>query len=203
MKKALRPIVAGERYGDLTIIGPAPSRRDEGSTKCTGRRVVVRCACGVVKDVRHAVLLAGRVKSCGCGRKYTPLAPRVRAEVVELAPKARAVDSLPYDSTLIGRLHLLVHPDDEGKVPWAGDPITVPELATMLGTDVKDLELRGGIFAPWLEMIIVGGHTPIVYGRHVTTSEQVEAARARLLSKPRKLRKVADIVDTFERSEAA
>lgn len=55
---------SGLKFNRLTVIGDAPSRR-EPSGKLV-KRVIVRCDCGVEKDVAWKTLKRGQAKSCGC-----------------------------------------------------------------------------------------------------------------------------------------
>lgn len=52
-------IYAGDTFGRLTVVGPAPSRK-------SGRWVKASCVCGRAKEIRAAVLHSGETKSCGC-----------------------------------------------------------------------------------------------------------------------------------------
>jgi hypothetical protein len=56
--------VIGEKYHMLEIIDDAPSTR-EPSGKLV-KRVIVRCDCGVKKEVSWKALKTGNTKSCGC-----------------------------------------------------------------------------------------------------------------------------------------
>lgn len=128
-----------------------------------------RCPhCGTERDFPASSF--GRVASCGClrrtnhrGGKHKVVVPAVRITVGSRRPA---------DLELIGRLHL----------GWSGAPCTLPALAAMLGTDVEDLDLRGGILRPWVEALLVDGEV-LVYGRHVCSiarvRDAVEALRAR------------------------
>jgi hypothetical protein len=49
------------RFGRLIILGPAPSRRDHGYSRC-------QCSCGTRTVVRNDDLRAGKSVSCGCFR---------------------------------------------------------------------------------------------------------------------------------------
>lgn len=62
-RKDITPIVPGYKYWNLTVLEEAPKR---GSVR--QRRVVARCACGVVKDYALVQLRSGKTKSCGCMR---------------------------------------------------------------------------------------------------------------------------------------
>jgi hypothetical protein len=52
---------AGATFDRLTVLGPGAPAKHRMS-RC-------RCACGVEKDVRNALLQAGVVRSCGCLRR--------------------------------------------------------------------------------------------------------------------------------------
>lgn len=68
--------LTGERFGKLTVLGPAA---DKGTWN-------VRCDCGNEKVVKGASLRSGNTKSCGCLMKKNPGRPR--------RPETQAVISL-------------------------------------------------------------------------------------------------------------
>lgn len=149
----LAPIPIGQTFHHLTVLGAAPSTYGSHG-KCTGRRVLVRCDCGTETTPRLAQVLSGGVKSCGCLRKYNHAGGRVKEGPKPTVPLGR-----PSDRVLLGRLRMLVHDDfDVLRVPrWTGEPIAPAEFAEMLGIDLDDLELRGGIFARWLGRSEIAG----------------------------------------------
>lgn len=53
--------LTGDRYGQLTVMGPAPDIGGKPAWRC-------KCDCGNEIDVRANNLRAGRTKSCGCLR---------------------------------------------------------------------------------------------------------------------------------------
>ena len=58
-KAKRRPIDPGSRFGRLTVIAFAGSRKKQTVSEC-------RCDCGVVKVIANTDLRAGNVISCGC-----------------------------------------------------------------------------------------------------------------------------------------
>lgn len=66
MKLSAPPV--GSVFGRLTVLGPAPVNAHQRS------QAEVQCACGTVRAVPVARLLAGSAVSCGCarGRRGTP-----------------------------------------------------------------------------------------------------------------------------------
>ena len=54
------------RYGDLTVLGPAPHLITVGGNKV--RRVQVRCICGLEWSIKAVHLLSGHSRSCGKDR---------------------------------------------------------------------------------------------------------------------------------------
>ena len=62
-----RNIVEGDQFGQLTVLGPQFSVRDDNGLRVPMN--VVRCACGTVRAVRSAGLANEKTKSCGCSRK--------------------------------------------------------------------------------------------------------------------------------------
>jgi hypothetical protein len=60
---ACLPDPVGERFGRLTVLGPAPRRGKKAYILC-------RCDCGVEKEFERYNVTSGNSKSCGC-RKGT------------------------------------------------------------------------------------------------------------------------------------
>ena len=56
--------LVGATFGQLVVIGEAPSRR-EPSGRST-RLALVQCSCGVRQIARLGNLLSGNTASCGC-----------------------------------------------------------------------------------------------------------------------------------------
>ena len=61
---ARKPIVAGAKFGRLTVIGPAEPRIELNGAKAY--RVECACDCGEKTVVREHTLRNGETKSCGC-----------------------------------------------------------------------------------------------------------------------------------------
>jgi hypothetical protein len=64
MKPAAEPLVTGTRFGRLTVIREAPSRREPSGSSY--RMALCRCDCGTEREFRLAALRKGGSKSCGC-----------------------------------------------------------------------------------------------------------------------------------------
>jgi hypothetical protein len=66
----------GQVFGELTMLGVAPSKTSAGKT-----RWLCRCACGSEKELTAGDIKSGRVKSCGCRLKKASSARSIaRAE---------------------------------------------------------------------------------------------------------------------------
>lgn len=63
VKRDKLPIMPGQRYGRLVVIGPA------GKDKGSNRSVLCQCDCGAVKSVRRTQIVLGTTVSCGCYRR--------------------------------------------------------------------------------------------------------------------------------------
>jgi hypothetical protein len=60
--------LVGQKFGDLTVIGPAPYELKPGGTKV--RRWFCQCTCGRVVAIRHGNLRSLNSSSCGkCGKR--------------------------------------------------------------------------------------------------------------------------------------
>lgn len=53
------PIVPGQRFGKLVVLGQGPSKHRQ-------TYVMVQCDCGNQKNVNYSKLRAGVIKACGC-----------------------------------------------------------------------------------------------------------------------------------------
>jgi hypothetical protein len=54
----------GEKYNKLLIIGDAPSKKEPSGRIV--KRVIVRCDCGVEKEIGYKDIKRNKIKSCGC-----------------------------------------------------------------------------------------------------------------------------------------
>lgn len=59
----------GHRYGSLTVLDPAPSRRNTSRIITYWNCV---CDCGTVSEVSTSNLREGKVLTCGCSRRLLP-----------------------------------------------------------------------------------------------------------------------------------
>jgi hypothetical protein len=57
------PVPVGERFGHLTVLGPAPKIGESVAWVCG-------CDCGNTKVINSAAIRYGRSKSCGCQRGW-------------------------------------------------------------------------------------------------------------------------------------
>ena len=58
-KRAHRPVKAGDRFGEWTLLGQHVIRGKSAVEKC-------RCSCGTLRDIKRCVLRTGKSRSCGC-----------------------------------------------------------------------------------------------------------------------------------------
>lgn len=56
---AKRIDVTGKKFGKLTVLSPAPTRKGHA-------RWICRCDCGRQHETRYDALKSGKTKSCGC-----------------------------------------------------------------------------------------------------------------------------------------
>ncbi len=70
MTEAPSTALPGQEYGRLTVVAEAPRR---GKL----RRVVARCACGVVREYYAHAVASGNSRSCGCVHATRPTMDRV------------------------------------------------------------------------------------------------------------------------------
>jgi hypothetical protein len=75
------PVVVGETFGRLTILGEAPHRGDKRRARC-------RCACGSERVVALSDLRAGHIRSCGCARSDLLRARNTRHGMTRRGSKA-------------------------------------------------------------------------------------------------------------------
>jgi len=62
------PVPVGERFGHLTVLGPAPTRSIGGKQPSAWR---CRCDCGIVCEPVASKVKDGHTRSCGCKRGAT------------------------------------------------------------------------------------------------------------------------------------
>lgn len=67
--KPYKPLNAGERYGQWTILSSAPARSDRANEFRPRAYYLVQCACGTRKEVARDNLVNGLSKSCGCAKR--------------------------------------------------------------------------------------------------------------------------------------
>ena len=61
--------LTGDRYGSLTVLELAPSRRSSSGLKTFWKCL---CDCGTITEVYISNLRCGEVKTCGCSRGLLP-----------------------------------------------------------------------------------------------------------------------------------
>lgn len=94
------PLVAGERYGQLTAVNPLPRRWRE-----RWPHWVFRCDCGVTIECAPHAAQSGRRKSCGCSGRRRDGAPRSDRTLRKTSGEFRSW------SNMIGRCYLPRHSD--------------------------------------------------------------------------------------------
>lgn len=62
--KSRKQDFSGLKFSRLTVISNAPDRKEPSGR--TVRRVIVKCDCGIEKDVSWKNLKSGKIRSCGC-----------------------------------------------------------------------------------------------------------------------------------------
>lgn len=81
MTRGPRKDLTGQRFGQLEVLGPAGSRSGRTAWRC-------RCDCGEETVVLGLNLVAGRTKSCGCGRARLDLAGMKYGKLTAMEPAA-------------------------------------------------------------------------------------------------------------------
>jgi hypothetical protein len=67
--KPYKPLKAGERYGQWTVLAKAPVRSERATEFRPRAYYLVQCTCGTQKEVARDNLVNGLSKSCGCAKR--------------------------------------------------------------------------------------------------------------------------------------
>jgi|CXWL01.1.fsa_nt_gi hypothetical protein len=104
----LKPIPAGTKFGNLTILGLIDERRNEKVVyKC-------QCICGTITNVVVDNLRSGNTKSCGCGRSQfdgkLPVGQAHTNYILRVYKYGAKVRNLDWELTMEFAVNLMLQP---------------------------------------------------------------------------------------------